>query len=135
MVDSAVGGAIIAHEESKGIDNGVDEIPADNMSLHSKIKGKDIDEPKDEISSPSQFETDHEREPLPLPSLHKVANPYRLPIPPMCCPRESNNDKKPLKLKDPGSFMVNISIGGKKTVRAMLDLVGSINIMHYSVYL
>ena len=31
--------------------------------------------------------------------------------------------------------MVNISIGGKETTRAMLDLGASINIMCYSIYL
>ena len=102
--------AITIHEESKGIDNRVEEIPIDNMLLHSEIKGEDIEELKDEISTPSQFETDQEREPLPLPSLHKEVNPYRPPIPPTCCLREDNNDKRPLKLKDPESFMVNISI-------------------------
>ena len=83
---------------------------------------------------PSQSEIDQEREPLPLPSLQKVINPYRLPIPLACCPREDNNDKKPLELKDPGSFIVNISIGGKETARAMLDLRESINIMRNLVY-
>ena len=43
---------IIVHEESKGIDNGVEEIYADNMPLHYEIKGKDIKEPKDEILVP-----------------------------------------------------------------------------------
>ena len=93
--------AITVHEESKGIDNGVEEIPADNMPLHSEIKGEDIEEPKDDISALLQFETDQEREPLPLPSLHKAINPYRSPIPPVCCPRKDNNDKKSLKLKEP----------------------------------
>ena len=71
---------------------------------------------------------------MPLPSLHKVANPYRSPIPPMCHPQEDNGDK-PLKLKDPGSFMVNIIIWGKKTTQAMFDLGASNNIKPYSVYL
>ena len=53
----------------------------------------------------------------------------------MCCPKEADNDKKQLKLKDPRSFMVNISIGDKETARAMLDLGANINIMPYSVYL
>ena len=92
--------AITVHDESKGIDNGVEEIPIDNMPLHSEIKYEDIEQSKDEISTPSQFETDQEREPLPLPSLHKVVNPYGPPIPLVCCSREDNNDKKPLKLKD-----------------------------------
>ena len=48
-----------------------------------------------------------------LPSLFKVANPYKPPIPLTCHPKKANGDK-PLKLKDPGSFMVNITIGDKK---------------------
>ena len=54
-------------QNNKEIDNGVREIPTDNMPLHSKIKGKDIEEPKDEILATSQSKTDHEREPLSLP--------------------------------------------------------------------
>ena len=38
-------------------------------------------------------------------------------------------------MKDHGSFIVNISIGGKETTRAILDLRENINIMTYSVYL
>ena len=71
---------------------------------------------------------------MPLPNLHKAANPYRPHIPPRCHPQKDNSDK-PLKLKDPGSFMVKITIGGKKTTQVMLDLGASINIMPYSVYL
>ena len=67
-------------------------------------------EEKEEIIVPALLETDKEMEPLSLPSLHKAANPYRPPIPLNCHPKEADNDKKPLKLKDPGSFMVNISI-------------------------
>ena len=40
----------------------------------------------------------------------------------------------PHKLEDPGSFIVNISMGDKKIARAMLDLRASINLMPYSVY-
>ena len=71
---------------------------------------------------------------MPLPSLHKAANPYKLPIPPTCRPKEDHKDK-PLKMKDPKSFKVNIPIGGKEKTQAMLDLGASINIMPYSVYL
>ena len=52
----------------------------------------------------------------------------------MCRPLEDNGDK-PLKLKDPGSFMVNIIIRAKKTEWVILDLGAGINIMSYSVYL
>ena len=35
------------------------------------------------------------------------------------------------KLKDPGSFNINITIGNKQQVKAMLDLGASINLMPY----
>ena len=41
----------------------------------------------------------------------------------------------PPKLKDPGSFNINITIGNKKQVKAMLDLGASINLMPYSLYI
>ena len=129
--------AITVHEESKRIDNRVEEIPADNMPLHYKTKGEDIEEPiKEEIiKAPAPFEIDQERGPLPFSILHKAANPYRLPIPLKCYPKKVDNDKKLQKLKDPGSFMVSISIGGKENMRAILDLGVSINIMPDSIYL
>ena len=40
----------------------------------------------------------------------------------------------PPKLKDPGSFNVNITIGDGQVVNAMLDLGASINLMPYSIY-
>ena len=40
----------------------------------------------------------------------------------------------PPKLKDPGSFNINITIGNGEVVKAMLDLGASINLMPYSVY-
>ncbi|XP_068332811.1 uncharacterized protein [Pyrus communis] len=43
--------------------------------------------------------------------------------------------KLPPKLKDLGSFSINITIGDKKVEKAMLDLGASINLMPYSVYL
>ncbi|CAL2238234.1 unnamed protein product [Prunus armeniaca] len=43
--------------------------------------------------------------------------------------------KLPPKLKDPGSFSINITIGDKLVEKAMLDLGVSINLMPYSVYL
>ena len=43
---------ITVHEESKRIDNGVEKILADNMPLHSEIKGEDIEELKDKILAP-----------------------------------------------------------------------------------
>ncbi|CAL9024864.1 unnamed protein product [Prunus brigantina] len=43
--------------------------------------------------------------------------------------------KLPPKLKDPGSFSIDITIGGKLVEKAMLDLGASINLMPYSVYL
>ena len=115
----------------------MEEIPEDNMPLHSDTTSEEIEEPKKEeiVAEPTQSETDKLRERLPLPSLHKVANSYRLPIPLKCHPKEADNDKKPLRMKDPRSFMVNIFIGGKETTRVMLDLGVSINIMTYSVYL
>ncbi|KAI5335296.1 hypothetical protein L3X38_025429 [Prunus dulcis] len=43
--------------------------------------------------------------------------------------------KLPPKLKDPGSFSINITIGDKLVEKAMLGLGASINLMPYSVYL
>ncbi|CAL2239421.1 unnamed protein product [Prunus armeniaca] len=43
--------------------------------------------------------------------------------------------KLPPKLKDPGSFSINITIGDTLVEKAMLDLGASINLMPYSVYL
>ena len=43
-------------------------------------------------------------------------------------------NKIPLKEKDPGSFKIPISIGGKKLGRALCDLVSSINLMPLSIY-
>ncbi|XP_048227241.1 uncharacterized protein LOC125369271 [Ricinus communis] len=40
----------------------------------------------------------------------------------------------PLKMKDPGSFTNNITIGAKKDIKVMLDLGASINLMPYSMY-
>ncbi|XP_015581612.2 uncharacterized protein LOC107262148 [Ricinus communis] len=40
----------------------------------------------------------------------------------------------PLKMKDPGSFTINITIGDKKDTKATLDLGASINLMPYSMY-
>ena len=131
--------AIIIHQESwegEGNDNGVEENPIDNISLLSETKGEDIKEPKEEIDAmPTQSETNKVREPLSLLSLHKATNPYRPPIPLKCCPTKADNKDKPLKLKAIGSFIVNISIGGKEKMQAMLDLRASLSIMPYSVYL
>ncbi|XP_031273170.1 uncharacterized protein LOC116131647 [Pistacia vera] len=41
----------------------------------------------------------------------------------------------PPKLKDLGSFNINITMGDKKIAKAMLDLGASINLMPYSIYL
>ena len=91
---------ITIHQESqssKETENGVEEIPADNMSLHSETKGEDIEVQKEEIIvAPEPSEIDQEKEPLPLPSLHKVTNPYRSTIPPTCLPQQPIDDK-PLK--------------------------------------
>ncbi|XP_048227299.1 uncharacterized protein LOC125369331 [Ricinus communis] len=40
----------------------------------------------------------------------------------------------PLKMKDHGSFTIDITIGDKKHIKAMLDLGASINLMPYSMY-
>lgn len=40
----------------------------------------------------------------------------------------------PPKLNDPGSLNINITLGNRKTVKAMLDLGASINLMSFSVY-
>ncbi|XP_048229053.1 uncharacterized protein LOC125369824 [Ricinus communis] len=40
----------------------------------------------------------------------------------------------PLKMKDPGSFTINITIGAKKDTKVMLDLGASINLMTYLMY-
>ncbi|KAL5825084.1 hypothetical protein ACOSQ3_021147 [Xanthoceras sorbifolium] len=42
--------------------------------------------------------------------------------------------KLPPKLKDLGSFNIDITVGNKKNERAMLDLGASINLMPYSIY-
>ncbi|XP_048229090.1 uncharacterized protein LOC125369864 [Ricinus communis] len=39
----------------------------------------------------------------------------------------------PLKMKDPGSFTIYITIGDKKHTKAMLDLEASINLMPYTM--
>ena len=78
--------AIKIHKKSKEIDNGEEENPNDNMSLHIETKGRDREEQKEDISVPTPFETNQERESLFLPSLHKATNPYRPPIPLTCCP-------------------------------------------------
>ncbi|XP_019179258.1 PREDICTED: uncharacterized protein LOC109174479 [Ipomoea nil] len=41
----------------------------------------------------------------------------------------------PPKLEDPGSFIINITVGNSKQEKAMLDLGASINLMPYFVYL
>ena len=95
--------AITIHQESresKGNDNGVEEIPVDDMPLHSKTKGEDMEEPQEDILEPIQPKTDKVRKPLSLPSLDKEANPCKLPIPLKCHPKKVGNDKKPLKMKD-----------------------------------
>ena len=40
--------AITVHKNIKENENGVEEIPEDNMPLHSDTKGEDIEEPKKE---------------------------------------------------------------------------------------
>ena len=40
----------------------------------------------------------------------------------------------PPKLKDPGSFIIGVTIGGEGQVRAMLDLGASINLMPFTIY-
>ena len=40
----------------------------------------------------------------------------------------------PPKLQDPGSFCINITIGGTTLERAMLDLGASINLMPFTIY-
>ena len=74
----------------------MEEITKDNMPLHYDTKGKEIEKLQKEeiVAVPTQFETDKVREPLSLPSLHRAANPCRLPIPLKCHPKEANNDKK-----------------------------------------
>ena len=107
---------ITIHQNSKENENGVKEILEDNMPLHSDTKGEEIEEPKKEeiVATPTQSETDKVRELLSLPRLYKAANLYRPPIPLKCCPKEADNDEKLLKMKDPESFMVNISIRGMR---------------------
>ena len=62
--------AITIHQESqesKGIDNRVEEDPANNMPLHFDTKGKYIEVQKEKIvAAPEPSEIDQEREPLPL---------------------------------------------------------------------
>lgn len=40
----------------------------------------------------------------------------------------------PHRVKDPGSFNINIVLGDNMTVRAMLDLGASLNLMPFSIY-
>ena len=123
-------------QENEGNDNGIEEDPADNMPLLSETKGEDIKELKEEIvAAPEPSEIDKENEPLPLPSPHTVANPYRPSIPLKCHPIKANNKDKPLKMKDPENVKVNIAIGGKEKMQVRLDLRANINIIPYSVYL
>eukprot|EP00257_Ricinus_communis_P015625 XP_015573583.1 uncharacterized protein LOC107261125 [Ricinus communis] len=94
------------------------------------------------------------------PEFHKAAEPYKPPIPNMPAyakffkelnsnkRRYGNNEKVmvsetasavlqqqlPPKMKDPGSFTVDITMGDKKVAKAMLDLGASINLMPYSTY-
>ncbi|XP_024964357.1 uncharacterized protein LOC112504636, partial [Cynara cardunculus var. scolymus] len=42
--------------------------------------------------------------------------------------------KIPPKLKDPGSFTISCSIGGKEVGHALCDLGASINLMHLSIF-
>ena len=91
--------AITIHQESKEIDNGIEENPAYNMPFYTEIKCEDMEEQKQEISTPTPSETDQEKESVPLHSLHKAANPYRLPIRPTCRPQKDNGGKL-LKLKE-----------------------------------
>ena len=100
----------------------MEEIPADDMPLHSETKGEDMEEPQEDILAPTQPEIDKVREPMSLPSLHKAANPYRPLIPLKCHPKKADNKDKPLKMKDPGSFKVNITTRGKVKTQVMLDL-------------
>ncbi|KAK1588944.1 hypothetical protein Q3G72_028877 [Acer saccharum] len=48
--------------------------------------------------------------------------------------RGSEEKELPPKLKDPGSFCINITVGGTQLEKAMLDLGASINLMPYSIY-
>ena len=41
----------------------------------------------------------------------------------------------PQKMSDPGSFMIDVTMGNKKVARGMLDLGASVNLMPYSTYL
>ena len=41
----------------------------------------------------------------------------------------------PTKLRDPGSFDINITLGNDVKVRATLDLGASINLMPYAMYI
>ena len=112
----------------------MEEILAYDMPFYFETKGEDMKEPQEDFLAPTQPETNKVRESLSLPSLRKAANPYRLPIPLKCRPKKADNDKKPLKIKDDGSVMVNIFIWGKEIVRAILDLKASINIISYCIY-
>ena len=103
---------VTVHQNSREIDNGVEKDSIDNMPLYFETKGEDVKVQKEELfATPESSKTEQERELLPLPSLHKAANPYRPPIPPICHTQKII-DEKPLKLKDPESFIVNITIGG-----------------------
>ena len=111
--------AITICHSSKKINNEVEDNPVNNMPLHPETKGEDIEEKKEDILAPAPSEIDQEREPMPLSNLHKATNSYRPPIPPSCCPQKANGEKL-LKLKNSGSFMININIGAKKTTQEIL---------------
>ncbi|XP_048231315.1 uncharacterized protein LOC125370324 [Ricinus communis] len=147
---------------------------------------------KEEKVEPNLRLEKKENEVFSRPEFHKAAQPYRLPIPFLNQPKESEKDKfffeniemlskvntnlplldvirnkpaytknfeelntskrryannkkvqvasvmlqhqLPLKMKDPGSFTINIIIGDKKDTKVMLDLGASINLMPYSMY-
>ena len=120
QLEQAMAIIIIIHQQSQSgkeieIENGVEEIPEDDMPLHDETKGEDMEMQKEEnVAALESSEIDQRRDPLSFPSLHKANNPYRPPIPLECHPKKADNDKKLLKIKDPESFMVNIFIGVKR---------------------
>ncbi|XP_048229514.1 uncharacterized protein LOC125370002 [Ricinus communis] len=116
---------------------------------------------KEEKVEPNLRLEKKEKEAFSGPEFYKAAQPYRPPIPFLNQPKEAyakffeelntnkrryaNNEKVqvasimfqhqfPLKMKDPGSFTINITIGAKEDTKVMLDLGESINLMPYSMY-
>ncbi|XP_048236335.1 uncharacterized protein LOC125371394 [Ricinus communis] len=108
---------------------------------------------KEEKVEPNLRLEKKEKEAFSRPKFHKATQPYRNKPAYTKFFEELNTNKRqyannekvqavsvmlqhqlPLKMKDPGSFTINITIGDKNDIKVMLDLGASINLMPYSMY-